>query len=560
MKSLQLLLFCVLTASTSFSQCDTSRYRSSIFSDVYKLEDVKYGEAPVWNFPYNNTDLYLDIYEPLNDPQTKRPLMIWIHPGGFLLGDKSADDITALCDSFARKGYVTVSLGYRLGFNPLSNSSAQRAVYRSVQDVRAAIRYLYEFADVYDIDTNYTFVGGSSAGAVTSLHLAYLDQNEAPNSIQGGLFDPDLGGLDDTGNSYSHNINLTGIVGLWGALGDSMWINTDETTPAMLIHGTDDGVVSFGVGSPFGAPTLDPLHGSRSIHNRLDDLSIPHSFHPFDGLDHEFHGADNGTFNSPPNAYWDTILHLVDSHYLSLLLPETPSIIGNSALCAYDTAVYSLTLDSLETGCWEVNNGTVLANWGDSIEVVWEQSGNQTINAHAVNSIGAYSSKTTLDVTVFELPPVIDFTVTINGNEVLLTPDSTGYSYNWDFGDGNQSTQTSPVHYYGSTGVYEITSQATDQNGCSSVNSELIYVEVLDLASLTPNGYRVFPTVTSGLITVEGISKKTEYSIYENSGRIVSTGFLMANESMLNLSGLGAGSYYLRIQGTSKPFRIIVEK
>jgi hypothetical protein len=116
------------------------------------------------------------------------------------------------------------------------------------------------------------------------------------------------------------------------------------------------------------------------------------------------------------------------------------------------------------------------------------------------------------------------------------------------------------VHYYGSTGVYEITSQATDQNGCSSVNSELIYVEVLGLASLTPNGYRVYPTVTKGLITVEGVSKKTEFVIYENSGRIVSTGFLVANEKVLDLSGLGAGSYYLRIEGAAKPFRIVVEK
>lgn len=293
----------LLVTGTVFSQCDTNPYRYSLFSDVYKLEDVKYGEAQVWNIPYNNTDSLMDIYEPINDAQTKRPLMIWIHPGGFLLGDKSADDITALCDSFARKGYVTVSLGYRLGFNPLSNASAERAVYRSVQDVRAAIRYLYEYADIYDIDTNYTFVGGSSAGAVTSLHLTYLDQDEAPTSIQGGLFDPNLGDLDSSGNAFSHNINLTGIVGLWGALGDSTWIDSDETTPALLIHGTDDGVVSFGVGAPFGAPTLNDLHGSRSIHNRLDELSIPHSFYPFEGLDHEFHGADNGTFNSPPNAY-----------------------------------------------------------------------------------------------------------------------------------------------------------------------------------------------------------------------------------------------------------------
>jgi hypothetical protein len=28
--------------------------------------------------------------------------MIWIHPGVFFTGDKQADDMVALCDSFAR--------------------------------------------------------------------------------------------------------------------------------------------------------------------------------------------------------------------------------------------------------------------------------------------------------------------------------------------------------------------------------------------------------------------------------------------------------------------------
>ncbi|MDB9806208.1 alpha/beta hydrolase fold domain-containing protein, partial [Crocinitomicaceae bacterium] len=98
-----------------------------------------------------------------------------------------ADDMVALCDSFARKGFVTASIGYRKGFNPLSQSSAVRAVYRGTQDARAAIRYLKEFATTYGIDTNYTFVGGSSAGGFMALHTAYLTDAEAPSDIQGGF-------------------------------------------------------------------------------------------------------------------------------------------------------------------------------------------------------------------------------------------------------------------------------------------------------------------------------------------------------------------------------------
>lgn len=106
--------------------CDTNRYHKAIFSDVQVHKDVKYGEAQVWNFPFNNTDLFMDIYEPIGDTIGKRPLMIWVHPGGFLLGNKEAEDMVALCDSFAKRGYVTASISYRLGFNPTSSASGER--------------------------------------------------------------------------------------------------------------------------------------------------------------------------------------------------------------------------------------------------------------------------------------------------------------------------------------------------------------------------------------------------------------------------------------------------
>ncbi|MCH2230528.1 MAG: hypothetical protein MK105_09300 [Crocinitomicaceae bacterium] len=56
--------------------------------------------------------------------------------------------MVALCDSFARRVYVTASIGYRLGFNPLSWESSEKAVYRGVQDLHSDLRYFYEFNEV----------------------------------------------------------------------------------------------------------------------------------------------------------------------------------------------------------------------------------------------------------------------------------------------------------------------------------------------------------------------------------------------------------------------------
>lgn len=413
----------------AFGQCDTNRYVNPVFSSVYKHSDVKYGEAPVWTLPYNNTDLFMDIYEPVGDALIKRPLMIWVHPGGFILGDKGVDDMVALCDSFARRGYVTASLSYRLGFNPLSEESAERAVYRGTQDARAAIRYLMEYADIYSIDTNYIFLGGSSAGGVAAVHVAYGDQDEVPNSVYGGVGVNDLGCLDCAGNSYEHDIQLKGVINMWGAIGDSTWIDSDETVPALLVHGLDDDVVPFGVGHPFGAFTTPLVHGSRSIHNQLDFHGIEHDTLFFPGQGHEPHGTDNGTFNSPPTPYWDTIFNAVRDHYFAQLQPSSENILGATAVFALGEAWYSVNISTDDSTCWNVQNGTVLQTLRDSVLIQWA-AGFSTgeISVRVISEVKAVSPETQLTVTIsnaVSLPVVPDlefgFTIHPNPTEGVLS-------------------------------------------------------------------------------------------------------------------------------------------
>ncbi len=406
MKNLLLLLSFITLSHFHFAQCDTNRYVNAIFDSVYKHANVKYGEAPVWTIPYNNTDLFMDIYEPIGDATTKRPMMFWVHPGGFLLGDKEADDMVALCDSFARRGYVTASIGYRLGFNPVSSSSAERAVYRGTQDVRAAIRYMMEYADIYDVDTNYIFLGGSSAGGFATLHVAYADQDEVPSSVYGGIFDNDLGCIDCAGNNYVHEINLKGIVNLWGALGDSTWVDADETVPALLIHGTADGTVPFADGHPFGVFTTPLTYGSRCVHNQLNSHGIDHDFLFFEGEDHEPHGASNGDFNSPPTPYWDTIFTAVRDHYFAQLQPDSASIFGSVLVDEGAQEWYSVSINLEDSTCWSVQNGNVIQSLRDSILVEWNAFGSGAIQARINNEVNAVSEMTELAVTILDVSAV----------------------------------------------------------------------------------------------------------------------------------------------------------
>lgn len=545
MKVIYSLFIAVLTFG-AFAQCDTSRYADEMFTSVFKHQDVKYGEGQVWTIPYGNTDLFMDIYEPIGDVQLKRPLMFWVHPGGFLNGDKSADDMVALCDSFARRGYVTVSLGYRLGFNPLSSTSAERAVYRGVQDLRAAIRFMKEYADVYQVDTNYTFVGGSSAGGFSTLHLAYMDDDEAPTSIQGGWTYPGLGCLDCSGNTYSHNMDLTGIVNLWGAIGDSTWIDVDETVPALLMHGTGDGTVPYDVGHPFGVFTTPITHGSRSVSNQLTAQGIPHRYLEYDGLSHEFHGADNGTFNNPPNEYWDTIFMEVRKHYFDLLRPDTSPITNTPSACEGDIVTFYSNQILDEVSCWNQNIGTVLNDYGDSIEIMVTNTGANNIDLRKYNEINAASELTTTSLTVFPLP-LSDFNFVLIGDSIEtmdLSVDAVGYE--WDFGDGETSTDVNPTHTYLTNGDYTLTLTVTSVNGCTQTSSQTVQVQGVSLEEELLENVKVYPNPTASILNIVNIPENINVTLVDMLGRTIVEVPTNSASTQIDVKGIQKGIYLVQ--------------
>jgi PKD repeat protein len=66
--------------------------------------------------------------------------------------------------------------------------------------------------------------------------------------------------------------------------------------------------------------------------------------------------------------------------------------------------------------------------------------------------------------------PASDFTFTVDAGVVTFTNQSSNAdTYNWDFGDGNTSTDSDPIHTYTSEGTYNVTLTAT--NECGDVSS-----------------------------------------------------------------------------------------
>ena len=146
------------------------RYKNKIFSSVDINKDVIYGSA----YDYNHTliNLKMDVYQPHGDKDSKRALIIMIHGGGFYGGDKSNGHISCLCEDFAKRGYVTASINYRL--QPKDNIDYSTAITQAMHDAKAAVRYFRAYSNIWRIDDKKIALLGSSAGAITSLHQMFL--------------------------------------------------------------------------------------------------------------------------------------------------------------------------------------------------------------------------------------------------------------------------------------------------------------------------------------------------------------------------------------------------
>lgn len=291
------------------------RYIDEVFDEVSITEDVVYGNAPdlpfIFLFEWNTVDVELDmdIYEPAEDTESQRPVIIFLHPGSFFSGSNESGDMVSLATDAAKRGYVGISANYRLGLNIVSTYSGERAVYRGVQDASAIVRYLREYHEELNVDPNKIFIWGSSAGSFIGLHLAYSDDTERPESTYGSGNDPDLGCINCEGNNYDHSSRPDALVSCWGAIGDLDWINQEDNIPAIMFHGTLDLVVPYDQGLPFTVNIALPLvYGSNQIYNQLSSLNINTELYIEEGEGHEYWGSLNGAWVTGPNAYYNQIL------------------------------------------------------------------------------------------------------------------------------------------------------------------------------------------------------------------------------------------------------------
>ena len=245
----------ILAAATAASLFEAdltaqkARYRDALFTGVTVTRDIPYGSAIS---PKTNTTeiLRLDHFTPTGDTKKLRPAVVLVHGGGFTGGDKNHRYLKRFADLSCKRGYVAVSINYRL---LPSRPKSLAEILISIADFKAAVRYLRKNASTWGIDKDRIACLGSSAGAYICMEAAY------GNSGAGGSGNP----------GYRDDVQV--VIDLWGALLDPKVIQGNEA-PLMIIHGTLD--------------TIVPFARSQDLEKQAKGVGLPYEYYPIVGRAH----------------------------------------------------------------------------------------------------------------------------------------------------------------------------------------------------------------------------------------------------------------------------------
>lgn len=278
MKRLLTWLITSLSSALIFSQqwVDTT-YTIQTESDLF------YGTAR--GFAGAMDALFLDLSYPTDDdiPACGRPLLVMVHGGAWIAGDKAEGTPTRIREDFAKRGYTTASVSYRLGqihtnqfvncnvplwncYNMTDSSEWYRANYRGIQDVRGALRYLINHSEDYQIDPNNVFIVGESAGGFIAMGVGFLDEEEVladlvaeypaappPNQLYESpciqalnlagniaamdLSRPDLGSYEGTLNlPLSKPYHIRAVGNFYGGVFNNIFTTNAAESPALYLY------------------------------------------------------------------------------------------------------------------------------------------------------------------------------------------------------------------------------------------------------------------------------------------------------------------------------------
>jgi acetyl esterase/lipase len=271
------------------------------FRDWYRpLSMGKPGVEVIRHLPYGPSGVrqHLDIYRPQIIPDGGCPVLLQIHGGAWMMGDKGGQALP-LMYALASRGWICVAANYRL--------SPSVSFPTHLLDCKAALCWIRENGASYGMNPDFVAVTGGSAGG----HLAALMgltenrpefQPQHPTtdtSVQAcipfyGIYDF-LVRYNQHPNSKIYERFLTGRVlheslkdnpGLWDQASPVAQIHADAP-PFMVVHGNRDSLAAVAEGRVFSeklrATSRNPVvylempgaeHGYEVVHSLRTEHTI----------------------------------------------------------------------------------------------------------------------------------------------------------------------------------------------------------------------------------------------------------------------------------------------
>ena len=294
------LVFSLITLSFLSYKMSTEKVNSDIklpkLNQNYNLQkDIIYKNSP------ENEPLKLDIYQPKN-LNKKSPVVIYIHGGAWVGGDKSAVSYNFreyVLEELLQNHYTVISINF-------TNINMETHLNQTLQDCKDVLKWIKDNAEQYQLDLNNIGVWGGSSGAHLAMLTAYNQKNEASLNLPELKYVVNFFGPSDLNELFKTDANklllkafklyslktyntrkqkikqLTGfdintqkeqVIKRSKELSPVTYVNKN-TVPTLIFHGTGDSTVD--------------ISQSQLLADVLEENKVYHQYFILDNAKHTF--------------------------------------------------------------------------------------------------------------------------------------------------------------------------------------------------------------------------------------------------------------------------------
>ncbi len=167
-------------------------------------------------------------------------------------------------------------------------------------------------------------------------------------------------------------------------------------------------------------------------------------------------------------------------------------------------------------------------------------------NAHSIvyDSLDTWQIDTSHVYAAFHADPAGNMTFLFTNQSLNAA------SYYWDFGDGDHSSDTNPVHQFASSGTFAVKLYSARHCQVDSTFQELLIVslpenEEDDSFAISPNPGKCVVSISCSFLQS---NKNITYIMYSGSGKAMLTGVLDHSPQLIDVSRLPDGLYFLTLR------------